>query len=67
MKKAWLGQPTIIKSLEKLFDEHVKTLKGTLTPGSPGFVEERVVDEEDKVTDKEQGQPCVMEYGNQQH
>ena len=25
-EKAWLGQPTIIKSLEKMFDEDVKTL-----------------------------------------
>ena len=24
--KAWLGQPTLIKSLEKMFDEDVKTL-----------------------------------------
>ena len=36
-KKAWLGQPTIIKSLEKMFDEDVKTLRSTLTPGSPGL------------------------------
>ena len=53
-EKAWLGQPTIIKSLEKLFDEDVKTLRSTLTPGSPGLVGQKVVDEEDKVTDKEQ-------------
>ena len=53
-EEAWLGQPTIIKSLEKIFDEDVKTLQSTLTPGSPGFVGQRVVDEEDKVTDKEQ-------------
>ena len=53
-EKAWLGQPTIIKSLEKIFDEDVQTLQSTLTPGSPGFVGEKVVDEEDKVTDKEQ-------------
>ena len=53
-EKAWLGQPTIIKSLEKSFDEDVKNLQSTLTPGSPGFVGQKVVDEEDKVTDKEQ-------------
>ena len=52
-EKAWLGQPTIIKSLEKMFDEDVKTLQSTLTPGSPGFVGQKVVDDEDKVTDKQ--------------
>ena len=52
--KAWLGQPTIIESLEKIFFEDVKTLQSTLKPGSPGFVGQKVVDEEDKVTDKEQ-------------
>ena len=25
-EKAWLGQPTIIKSLEKMFDEDIKRL-----------------------------------------
>ena len=52
-EKAWLGQPTIIKSLEKMFDEDIKTLQSTLTPGSPGFVEQKVVDDENKTTDKE--------------
>ena len=37
-----------------MFDEDVKTLQITLTPGSPGFVGQNVVDNEDKVTDKEQ-------------
>ena len=32
-EKAWLGQPTIIESIEKMFDEDVKTLQRTLTPG----------------------------------
>ena len=53
-EKAWLGQPTIIKSLDKMFDEDVKTLQSTLTPGSPGFVGQKVVEDEDKVTEKEQ-------------
>ena len=53
-EKAWLGQPTIIKSLEKMFDEDVKILQSTLTPGSPGFVGQEVVDDEVKVTGKEQ-------------
>ena len=53
-EKAWLGQPTIIKSLEKMFDEDVKTLQSTLTLGPPGFVGQKVVDDEDKVNEKEQ-------------
>ena len=48
-KEAWLGQSTIIKSLEKMFDEDVKTLWSMLTPCSPGFVGRKVVDDEDKV------------------
>ena len=38
-----------------MFDEDVKTMQSTLTPGSPGFVQQKVVDDEDKVTEKEQG------------
>ena len=37
-KKAWLGQPTIIKSLEKQFGEKVAKKKMTITPGTPGFI-----------------------------
>ena len=37
-KKAWLGQPTIIKSLEKQFGERVAKKKMTVTPGTPGFI-----------------------------
>ena len=33
-KKAWLGQPTIIKSLEKQFGERVAKKKMTITPGT---------------------------------
>ena len=39
-KKAWLGQPTIIKSLEKQFGERVAKKKMTITPGTPGFIGE---------------------------
>ena len=53
-EKAWFGQPTIIKSLEKMFDEDVKMLQSTLTPGLPCFVGQKVVDDEDMVTEKEQ-------------
>ena len=37
-KKAWLGRPTIIKSLGKQFGERVAKNKMTITPGTPGFI-----------------------------
>ena len=37
-KMAWLGQPTIVKSLEKQFGERVAKKKMTVTPGTPGFI-----------------------------
>ena len=37
-KKAWLGQPHIVKSLEKKFGEMVKNIRSTTTPGTPGFI-----------------------------
>ena len=35
-EEAWLGQPTIIKSLEKMFNEDVKTLQSMCSPGFVG-------------------------------
>ena len=43
-KKAWLGQPTIINSLEKQFGERVAKKKMTITPGTPGFIGGKVDD-----------------------
>ena len=43
-KKAWLGQPTIIKSLEKQFGERVAKKKMTIMPGTPGFIGGKVDD-----------------------
>ena len=43
-KKALLGQPTIIKSLEKQFGEKVAKKKMTLTPGTPGVIGGKVND-----------------------
>ena len=37
-KKAWLGQPTLIKCLEKQFGERVAKKKMTITPGTPGII-----------------------------
>ena len=52
-KKAWLGQPTIIKSLEKQFGERVAKKKMTITPGPPGFIGGKV-DDISKVDEKTQ-------------
>ena len=43
-KKAWLGQPTIIKSLDKQFEERVAKKKMTITPGTPWCIGGKVVD-----------------------
>ena len=52
-KKAWLGQRTIIKSLEKQFGEKVAKKKITITPGTPGFIGGKV-DDISKVDEKTQ-------------
>ena len=52
-KKAWLGQPTIITSLEKQFGERVAKKKMTIRPGTPGFIGGRV-DDISKVDEKTQ-------------
>ena len=52
-KKAWLGQPTIIKSLEKQFGEKVAKKKMTITPRTPGVIGGKV-DDISKVAEKTQ-------------
>ena len=52
-KKAWLGQPTIIKSLEKQFGEKDPKKKMTITPGTPRFIGGKV-DDISKVDEKTQ-------------
>ena len=52
-KETWLGQPTIIKSLEKQFGERVAKKKMTITPGTPGFIGGKV-DDISKVDEKTQ-------------
>ena len=52
-KKAWLGQPTNIKSLEKQFGERVAKKKMTVTRGTPGFIGGKV-DDISKVDEKTQ-------------
>ena len=52
-KKAWLGQPTIVKSWEKQFGEKVAKKKMAVTPGTPGFIGGKL-DDISKVDEKTQ-------------
>ena len=52
-KKAWLGQPTFIKILEKQFGERIAKKKMTITAGTPGFIGGKV-DNISKVDEKTQ-------------
>ena len=52
-QKAWLGQPTIIKSWEKQFGERVAKTKMTITPGTPRLIGGKV-DDISKVDEKMQ-------------
>ena len=47
--KGWLGQPSIIKSLEQKFGERAMKERLSLTPGTPRFTARRVENPEDKV------------------
>ena len=47
--KGWLGQPSIIKSLEQKFGERVMKERLSLTPGTPRFTARRLENHEDKV------------------
>ena len=47
--KGWLGQPSIIKSLEQKFGERAMKERLSLTPGTPQFIARRLENPEDKV------------------
>ena len=47
--KGWLGQPSIIKSLEQKFGERAMKERLSLTHGTPRFTARRLENEEDKV------------------
>ena len=51
--KGWLGQPSIIRSLEKKFGKEAIKHRLGLTPGTPRFIAMRVADEKDKLQAKE--------------
>ena len=47
--RGWLGQPSIIKSLEQKFGERAMKERFSLTPGTPRFTARRIENPEDKV------------------
>ena len=51
--KGWLGQPLIIRILEKKFSMEAMKHRLGLTPGTPRFIAMGVTDEEDKLPAKE--------------
>ena len=51
--RGWLGQPSIIKSLEQKFGDRAMKERLSLTPGTPRFTARRLEDPEDKVNPKE--------------
>ena len=54
--RGWLGQPSIIKSLEQKFGERAIKERLSLMPGTPRFTARRLENPEDKVT------PEVVEF-----
>ena len=51
--RGWLGQPSIIKSLEQKFGENAMKERLSLTPGTPRFTARRLENPEDKVSPEE--------------
>ena len=51
--RGWLGQPSIIESLEQKFGDRAMKERLSLTPGTPRFTVRRVENPEDKVNPEE--------------
>ena len=51
--RGWLGQPSIIKSLEQKFGDRAMKERLSLTPGSPRFTARRLENLEDRVSPEE--------------
>ena len=51
--RGWLGQPSIIKSLEQKFGDRAMKERLSLTPGTPRFTATRLENPEDKVNPKD--------------
>jgi hypothetical protein len=52
-KKAWVGQPHMVKKIQKTFGDEVKGLQTYRTPGTPNQGLVRVKDEMDKVSQEQ--------------
>ena len=52
--RGWLGNPSIIKSLEQEFGERAMKERLSLTPGTPRFTARRLENPEDKVNPEDQ-------------
>jgi len=52
--KLWLGQPTIIKSLQDKFGDLAQKARTTLTPGTPGYVGVKARDESSLILPEQQ-------------
>ena len=51
--RGWLGQPSILKSLEQKFGERAMKERLSLTPGTPSITARRLENPEDKVSPEE--------------
>ena len=51
--RGWLGQPSIMKSLEQKFGERAMKERLSMTPGNPRFTARRLENEADKVNAKD--------------
>ena len=51
--RGWLGQPSIIKSLEQKFGDRAMKERLSLTPGTPRFTARRLENPEDKLNPEE--------------
>ena len=51
--RGWLGQPSIIKSLEQKFGERAMKERFSLTPGTPRFTARRIENPDDKVNSQD--------------
>ena len=54
--RAWLGQPHMIKKIEKAFGEKVSRLREYKTPGTPGFGIVRPKDDSEKISSEMQSE-----------
>ena len=58
-KKAWVGQPHMIKKIEKTFGEEVTGMQKYQTPGTPGQGLVRTKNQEDKIDPSKHSRYCT--------